>query len=238
MKLINKKNNQMIFSLEAEVTLANAIRRYLNHVPIIAIDEIEISQNDSALYDETIAHRMGLIPLKTGKKISEKSTSELKLDSKKEGNVLSGELVGGVEVIYKEIPITVLGKGQELKLTATTKVGRGNEHSKFSPGIMFYRNVTEIELDKSLLNEIKIICPDAEIKEKGDKIIIIDNKAKEICDVCEGIGKKAGKPAETKLSKELIITLESFGQMDVEDILEKSIEELKKDLSEVEKGIK
>jgi len=38
-------------------------------------------------------------------------------------------------------PITFLNKGQELEIKATTKMGRGVEHSKFSPGLMFYRNI-------------------------------------------------------------------------------------------------
>ena len=38
-------------------------------------------------------------------------------------------------------------------------------------------------------------------------------------------------------SDELIITVESFGQMDAGDIFKKSIEALKKDLSTVEKKV-
>ena len=72
MKIINKKNNQMTFSAEIDESLANAIRRYVDQIPILAIDEVEISKNDSPLYDETVAHRIGLIPLKMEKTISEK----------------------------------------------------------------------------------------------------------------------------------------------------------------------
>ena len=67
MKKIEKSENQIVFSAEMEETLANSIRRYINHIPTLAIDEVEISKNDSALYDETIAHRIGLIPIKSGK---------------------------------------------------------------------------------------------------------------------------------------------------------------------------
>jgi DNA-directed RNA polymerase subunit D len=238
MELINKKEEKITFKAEIEETLANAVRRYLNRVPVLAVEEIEISKNDSPLYDETIAHRIGLIPLKTAKTVTEKSTNELKLAVKKEGIVSSEELKGTVKPVYEKLPITILKKGQELELVAKIKAGRGSEHSKFSPGLMFYRNSSEITMEKEFYNEIKNIFPEIEIKEKGDKIIIFDDQEKNVCDVCEGIGEKASKKAETKIGKELVITLESFGQMNSEDILKKSVEELKKDLNEVSKKIK
>ncbi|MEK6840344.1 MAG: hypothetical protein AABX79_00095 [Nanoarchaeota archaeon] len=63
MKLIEKSKDNVVFSAEIEESLANAIRRYVGQIPVVAVDEIEISMNDSPLYDETIAHRVGLIPL-------------------------------------------------------------------------------------------------------------------------------------------------------------------------------
>ena len=237
MEKINKKDNQIVFRAEIEESLANAIRRYLHQIPILAVDEVEISKNDSPLYDETIAHRIGLIPLKMDKSINEKTITKLKLNVKKEGMVYSGELTGKIKVVYTQIPITSLKKDQELELIAITKLGKGSNHSKFSPGLMFYRNVSEIIMDKGFYGEVKKVYPNIKIKEKGDKIIILDNEKKEVCDVCEGICEKSGKKIEIKPLKELIITLESFGQLSVEEIFKKSIDVLKKDLAEVSKKV-
>ncbi len=237
MKLIEKSENQVVFSVEANESLVNAIRRYVNEIPILGIDEVEIFKNDSALYDETIAHRIGLIPLKMEKGLNEKSEIDLKLLVNQEGEVLSKELKGKAKVVYDNIPITVLNKGQELEILAKARLGKGSEHSKYSPGSIFYRNVCEITMDKEFLEEIKRICPNAEIKEKGNKIIILDNKKKEICDVCEGICEVHGKKAETNFNDELIITIESFGQIDPKEIFEMAIKELKKDLDETVKKI-
>ena len=56
MELINKKDNQITFTAEIEESLANSIRRYMIQIPVLAVDEVNISRNDSPLYDVTIAH--------------------------------------------------------------------------------------------------------------------------------------------------------------------------------------
>ena len=225
----------MVFLAKIEVGLANAIRRYINQIPILAVEEVEISKNDSPLYDETIAHSIGLIPLGI-EKVAGKKNKKLKLSVKKEGIVYSGELKG-MKIVYDRIPITTLNKDQELKLTATVTAGKGDEHSKYSPGLMGYRNVAEIVIDKEFSGKVKEICPSNDIKEKGNKIVIYDNQKKEVLDVCEGIINKVGKKAEVNFKDELVINLESFGQINVKDIFKKSIEELKKDLSKIPKKL-
>jgi len=238
MEIINKKDNKLVFKAKIDDSLANAIRRCVGEIPTLAVDEVEISKNDSPLYDETISHRIGLVPIKFSKEINEKTGAKLKLSVKKEGKVYSGELKGNVDVVYDKIPITILTKDQELELIATVKFGKGDEHARFSPGLMFYREVAELTMDKEFKEEIQKICSTNEIKEKGDKIIVIDDKEKEICDICEGISERAKKKAETNYRDELIISLESFGQIDTKDIFKKSIAALKKDLTEVSKKIK
>jgi DNA-directed RNA polymerase subunit D len=237
MELIEKKDNLLVFSADLDETLANSIRRSTNRISLIAIDEVEISKNDSPLYDETIAHRIGLIPLKTDKSLKEDETKKLKLKSNKEGIVYSGEFRGDLEIVYKNMPITILNKGQEIELTAIARLGRGCEHAKFSPGFMFHRQGCEIILGKELLKDFKEVFPNNEIKEKGDKIIVEDNKRKSVLDFAEGLSMKKNKKIEVKDKKDLIITIESFGQLTPQDIFKKSLEILKKDLKEIAKKI-
>ena len=236
MKKIEKNENQIIFTAGMNETIANSIRRYIGQIPILAIDEVEISKNDSALYDETIAHRLGLIPLKA-EKTSDKKPGKLSLNIKREGIVYSGDLKGHPAVVYKNIPITTLSKDQELQISATAKAGKGTEHSKFYSGLMFYRNVSEVTLDKEFREEIKKIFPDIEIKDKGQQIIIMDNKKKELADFCEGLASKKKKKAEIEKKDELVITVESFGQFSPEEVFIKSIEALKKDFVALEKSV-
>ena len=238
MKIINKKEDQMTFTLEIDESLANAIRRYVGEIPTLAIDEVEISKNDSALYDETIAHRLGLIPLKMEKNYTKKTEERLSLNVKKEGYVQSGELKGKAKVVFENIPITALNKGQELVLEAIARIGIGVEHSKYSPGIIFYRNVLEISIGKDCPEEILNKYP--KIKESIGKKILVEEASK--CDFYEMVEEKTkhiGKECiKIEPTNELSITVESFGQIKKEDIFKSAIEILKKDLASVSKGLK
>lgn len=228
----------MTFTIELDESLANSIRRYVAEIPTLAIDEVEISKNDSALYDETIAHRVGLIPLKMEKTYNGKTEEKLNLSVKKEGYIPSGELKGKAKVVFENIPITALNKGQELVLKATARIGKGVNHSKYSPGLIFYRNVLEVSVGKDCPEEILNECP--KIKEAiGKKIIIEDASECDAYETCEEMAKHAGKDCiKITPTKELSITVESFGQMKKEDIFKNAIEMLKKDLASVSKKIK
>ncbi len=233
MEVITKKDNKIVLRIGVDDSLANSIRRYVNKIPLVAVDEVEISRNDSPLYDETIAHRIGLIPLKQSKK-----EGTLNLEVKKAGMVYSGELKGDVEPIYDKIPITLLNEGQELKISAHAKAGTGSEHAKFSPGFIGYRNVVEIMLDNGVAKKIGQIFPNVEFKQKGNKAVVFDDGEKEIYDICEGMSERDRKEIEVKPTNDIVMFIESFGQIKAQDILKKSIEFLKKDLNEFAKKIK
>jgi len=238
MKLIEKKENQMKFIAEINTSLANAIRRFVGQIPVIAIDEVEILKNDSALYDETLAHRIGLVPLRMDNSISEKKIPSLKLNVKKEGIVYSEELKGDLDIPYKKLPLTLLNNGQEIELNATIKFGKGDEHSKFSPGIMFYREIVDVKIEKDCPKEVVEVCPKKILEVNNGKVIVKENYRCDICGACVEFCKKQKRDSiKFNPTKEIIISLESFGQLPVEQIFKKAVLILKKDLEKVSKKI-
>lgn len=238
MEQIEKTKNKYAFSAKINETLANALRRSVNRVPVITINELKISKNDSSLYDETVAHRIGLIPLKMEKSYKEGDAHKLKLKVKKAGMVYSGDIKGDAEVVYDKMPILLLHEGQEVDIEMTTKLGIGEEHAKFSPGLIFYRELYEITLSKKFAEQIKKTFPNNKIKEKGEKIIVMDDQVNSLADYCEAICEKVGEKAELKETGELVFVVESFGQLEAREILEKAIDALEKDFKEFLKHLK
>ena len=233
MRIIKKTDNSITFIAKCEDSLANSIRRSVWEIPTMAIDEVEISRNDSPLYDETVAHRMGLIPIKMTKAYKENDSCTLKLNVKRDGYVYSGDFKGDCELVFDKMPITLLAPDQEIKVKATTKMGIGSDHSKYLPGIISYRDVFEITLNKEFEEEIKKVFPDNEIKTKGNKIIIIDDKEKGILDFCEGLVKKAKTELDFNETGDLVFNVESFGQIKAEEIWKKACEILRKEIGSI-----
>ena len=153
-EVLEKKDNELIFMVDGiNNTIANTIRRIIiAEVPVLAVDEINFVKNQTALYDEILAHRIGLIPIKTDLKAyslkdegGSKATTELKLILKEKGpkTVFSGDLKSKdpkCVPVYDNIPLVTLLKDKELVLEATAILGVGKEHMKFSPGLCYYVN--------------------------------------------------------------------------------------------------
>ena len=67
-KLLSKKEDgtSKFLISGTSVSILNMYRRLIvNKVPTMAIDTVEIIENSSALYDDMLAHRLGLVVLKT-----------------------------------------------------------------------------------------------------------------------------------------------------------------------------
>ncbi len=141
LEVISKDSKKISIKLKGiPIQYSNALRRVcLNGVPVFAIDTVDIIENTSVLQDEALAHRLGLIPLKTDlKKFNESDKILLVLDAGESDttrNVLSNELSSEddtVKPVSDKIPIVQLAPGQKIKVECYARLGRGTEHAKWN----------------------------------------------------------------------------------------------------------
>ncbi len=153
-KLLTKEQDTLRFVLsDTSPAFANALRRIIMaEVPVMAIDDVMILENNSVMYDEILAHRLGLIPVTTDQtyNLPEECTckSELGCEKCRASFSLEIEASDPVEVVYTshlkpenpdvrpvsdKIPIVKLAQGQRIKLEAYARLGRGNVHAKWQP---------------------------------------------------------------------------------------------------------
>ena len=119
----------------------NALRRYvIAYVPTLAIDTVTVYENTTHMFDEFIAHRLGMVPIKTPARLSEDEEVVLTLDVQGPKIVYSGDLKSSTaSVPVKEnILLFTLEEGYSLRAECKAKVGTGHKHAKFQPGLAAY----------------------------------------------------------------------------------------------------
>ncbi len=146
--IIQSNDKVFEFTLSGvSTTFANAIRRTaINSVKCFAIDSVTVYENSSALFDEYIAHRIGLIPLATPDKIIDSDEILFTLDATGPGTVYSKDLKStdeNIKVAIDNIPIMKLGEKEKLRLDGKAIVGSALKHVKFQPGLVTYEQIND-----------------------------------------------------------------------------------------------
>ena len=154
LEIINKDSQKISVKLKGvPLQYANALRRVcLNGVPVFAIDTVDIIENSSVLPDEGLAHRLGLIPIKTDlTRFNEPSKCDCQSeagcsncrvmlvldsgDSDVTRTIFSNELSSeddSIKPTSDKISIVQLTKGQRIKVECYARLGRGTEHAKWN----------------------------------------------------------------------------------------------------------
>jgi DNA-directed RNA polymerase subunit D len=231
METITNTKDKLVLKGEITESLANALRRSVSEVPTLAIEEVEFYKNDSALYDEVLAHRLGLVPLITEKSMTSKTKVDFKLTKEGPCTVYSGDLKGSAEMVHKDIPITILGEGHKLELVATAVLGLGVNHAKFIPGLAYYRHLLEV---KSSAEADKIVQ-----SSKFSLIKPVKSGSKWICDLNDVEVQEIQKHDKTAVSdsKEIVFVIESYGNMPAKDIFLGAVDALNENLDFFEKFV-
>jgi DNA-directed RNA polymerase subunit D len=175
LEVINKDNQKISIKLKGiPLQYANALRRIcLNGIPVFAIDTVDIIENSSVLPDEGLAHRLGLIPIKTDLSRfnepskcdcqSEAGCSNCKVmfvldsgDSDVTRTILSSDLTSEDESVKStsdKIPIVQLAAGQRIKVECYARLGRGTEHAKWNSANISVLTETDKENERILTIE-------------------------------------------------------------------------------------
>ena len=165
LEIINENEQKVSVKIRGvPIQYANALRRIcLNGVPIYAVDNVDVLENSSVLADEGVAHRIGLIPLKTdlesSKDGNENDKIMLTLDSgvsDETRTILSGDLKShdpNVIPTSNNIPIVILAPGQSLKIEAHARLGKGTEHAKWNSSNVVTLTDSESDDEKILTVE-------------------------------------------------------------------------------------
>jgi len=258
------ETNLRVIIRDADVPLMNALRRIvLAEVPSMAIDEVVMIENSSILQDEMIAHRLGLVPLKTdleGYNLPEdcecksefgcpqcRVTLTLSAESP-EGtrSVYSGELVSenpSIVPVAEKIPLIKLGKGQKLKLEAYARLGTGKVHAKWQPvSVAAYKYYPKIEVPKEKCNDCQKcaeICSKKVLSLKGEKVDVRDLLACNLCMDCVEVCPKKEEGIKVSWEKNaFILNIESHGGLAPERILKEATDILDRQLKELIKQLK
>ncbi|QLH75417.1 MAG: DNA-directed RNA polymerase subunit D [Methanomassiliicoccales archaeon] len=244
--------------------VVNALRRVLlSEIPKMAIDVVEFHlgpikdaegreyESVSPLFDEIVAHRLGLVPIPTDLSMKERDKCEcggegcpscmIGYSLFKTGpcDVYSGDLLplteGDSSVRVKDdmIPIVRLGEGQAILVYAFAELGTGKKHAKWqvTSGVG-YKYLPTVKIDPSKCDDggrCIPVCPKHVFAKEGDKVKVVDEKACILCmacvnpDVCKtGAIKVVGDPTK------FIFEFETDGSLSAKDTLLKGLEILQK----------
>ena len=206
-ELKSQSDDEIVFIVrDAEVPFINAIRRAaMVNVPKIAIEDVNIIKNDSAMFNEVLAHRLGLTPLVSdldaleGLSLPEDDDWEeysngimFSLNEVGPKVVYSKDLISSdskIKPVYDTIPIVKLKKDEELIVEAYAKVGYGKNHVKWMPTTVCaykqYPKITfndEVDIDYDCADA----CPRGVLKsdKRSKKIKILDIQNCAMCKSC------------------------------------------------------
>ncbi len=240
---LEKKKDSLTLSIAgASPGFINALRRIiLSEVPTMAIDVVEFKKNNTGLYDEIIAHRLGLLVLKTDLKhynLPEecscggvgcaKCQVRLTLKANKQGFVYASQLQSSdpkIVPVHEKTPIVKLLPGQELELETIATLGRGKTHAKWQPGHVYFRERVSIKTkhcDEEKSKQLVEVCPAKVFTFKQGKLSI---KNPDNCLLCNACVEKTGC-VEITPTGEYLFFLESWGQLKPVEILERASYEL------------
>ncbi|MHA1682264.1 MAG: DNA-directed RNA polymerase subunit D [Promethearchaeota archaeon] len=173
LEILQKSEKRISFLVDGiDTELANALRRIiLTEVPAMAIDDVVFIENSTPLFDEIIAHRLGLIPLTTDldsyvlkERCSCEGTGCTRCQVSfqcsihaKDGNrnLYTSDIISSdpeIKPVSDKILLTKMAKGSKLIFEAYARLGLGRDHAKWQPvSKITYKMYPEIIINQDAL---------------------------------------------------------------------------------------
>ena len=254
LQILERNDQRLSFIVKGlSLEMINAIRRIiLTECPVMALTEIIILKNDSPLYDEIIAHRLGLIPLKTDLEVYKlpsececggfgcplcqvSLTCEITNTTNKPITVFSGDLVSNdpkIIPVDPNIPILKLDRNSKFIIEAYGNLGFAKEHVRHQAvSNVAYRFLPVIDFNEKDFKdpeEIKLIanlCPKQlyEVTSKG--ILSLKEDYWKTCSLCKSCEENSeGKIKVNWEDQAYIFTIESDGVLPFDVLIKKTFE--------------
>ena len=204
---------------------ANALRRSLiADLPKLAIEDVEFhlgpiraedgkeSESVAPLFDEILAHRLGLVPLPTEPKLfgpratcpscggegCPNCTVIYSLNKRGPGMVYSRDLepIGDAKFrpVDPDIPLVKLGNGQALLVYATAQLGFGREHAKWqvTQAVGYkYRPIVKVDNKKMDADKFPVeVCPVNILHHRDGKVAVDPEEKCILCMACVDAAKE------------------------------------------------
>ena len=240
-ELKEKDDERVVFVAEGvDDTFINTIRRIcLVEIPTLAIEDVNIFKNDAKMFDEVLAHRLGLIPIKTDLD-SYVMPSECDCDShcsncsvsfllKERGPkiVYSKDLKSddpAVTPVFDTIPIVRLQEGEEVELEAIAELGLGSEHAKWQATTTCgYKYYPKVEIDQEKVNDLESYveeCPRGVLHIEDDQLVVQDVYKCSTCKTCERLSEKDDNAITVSFEEgKYIFKLETDGSLEPLEVL-------------------
>ncbi len=248
---------------ETDAAFMNALRRtIISEVPVMAVDDVVIVENSSPLRDEFLAHRIGLIPLRTDLDTYNlpeecKCQSEYGCNLCRVSLILEMEAEDHTHVVYsgnfksenpiiaptsETIPIVKLAPGQKIRLEAYARLGKGKDHARWQPvSVAAYKYLPRVALNGKLCDScgdcVKVCPKKVLIKSEGRVEIRAINECT-LCQDCVAACQKTPKAVEVTWNEgSFILEIESTKALRPERILREALNILDSKLMEFSKEI-
>lgn len=228
-EVLNKSKSEIQFLVQGiKSSFASALRRtMMTEIPTMAIEYVDFKKNDSALNDEIVSNRLGLIPLTfdrdaynvnqdcsncKGKGCS-RCQVKLVLKKKGPGMAYSGDLKSDskdVKPVFDDIPIVELFNDQEMQFEAIAQLGFGKVHMKWQGAVVGYQ-----ENPVLVKKEVKMCSIHKPIPANGGYLI-----RKSDCEMCVDATEEARKKGDAAVIEGgFVFNAESVCGLDAEDVV-------------------